>query len=86
MVCISRHIAGRWLVRPSKRVHRCFYLIKSLQPLLKIEAGLRVNVVCVQSAKAVRVKVSQVGPLQGEWIEVMQPSAKVNWTEDYKKK
>lgn len=64
-----------------QRVHHCFYLIKSLQPLLKIGAALRLNVVCVQSAKASRVKVSQVGTLQGKGIEVMQLSEKVNCTE-----
>lgn len=81
MVCVLHRIASWRFVRLTERVHLCFYLIKSLQRLLKIGAALRLNVVCVQSAKASRVKVSQVGTLQGKGIEVMQLSVRVNWTE-----
>lgn len=81
MVCVLHRIASWRFVCLTERVHHCFYLIKSLQRLLKIGAALRLNVVCVQSAKASRVKVSQVGTLQGKGIEVMQLSVKVNWTE-----
>lgn len=68
-------------MRLTERVHPCLYLIKTLQRLLKIGAGPRLNAVCVQSA---RVKVSQVATLQGKRVEVMQPSVKVNWTEGLK--
>lgn len=62
----------------------CLYLIKTLQRLLEIGAGLSLNAVCVQSAKVSRVKVSQVATLQGKRVEVMQLSVNVNWTEGLK--